>query len=78
MAAIDLLLTLVVLCLFGLFLGFAYRNRASIKKWLNTPYYAEDDRKLKLQRRIEDAQHEIADIDKKEAAAEKAEAGEEE
>ena len=41
-------------------LGIAYKNRASIKRWLNAPYYSEDDREVRLKRRREDIDREIA------------------
>lgn len=49
-------------------LGFGLRHRTSINKWLNPTYYACDDRKLRLQRKIEDAQNELKWIEKQEQA----------
>lgn len=65
-AAIGFLLTLVFLALFAYVLGLGYKNRVMIQRWLNMPYYAEDDRKLRLKRRIEDSQKELADLEKAE------------
>jgi hypothetical protein len=39
--------------------AYAYKRRYALLKWLEYPYYAEDDRELRLQRRVEDAQHEL-------------------
>ena len=64
--AISFMLCLIFLGVVVFMLGIVYRNRVSISKWLNTPYYAEEDRKLKLQRRIEDAQAELTEIEKAE------------
>jgi len=66
-AAIGFLLVLIFLALLCLVLAIVYRNRVAVKKWLNAPYYAEDDRKLNLQRRKEDCEKELDDIKKKEA-----------
>jgi len=62
--AVGFFALLVFLGVFLFVLALAYRNRATIGKWLNTPYYAESDRKLKLQRRIEDAEKELEAIEK--------------
>ena len=70
-AAAGLFLVLLILILFVVFLGYCYRHRAVISKWLQPPYYAVDDRELKLKRRIEDAEKELETIEK-----EKAETGE--
>ena len=75
-SAIGFLFVMVVLCLFLFLGGLAYKNRAIIAKWLNAPYYAEDDRELKLSRRIEDCQREVRDIQRRKAETEaKAETG---
>ena len=66
-AAASLFFCLIILALFIIGLAYAYKRRANISKWLNTPYYAEDDRKLKLERRIEDASAELKEIEKAEA-----------
>ena len=50
-------------------LGYSLRHRASINKWLNPTYYAEDDRKLKLKREIEDCQKELEWIEDQEKKA---------
>ena len=57
------LLTLIAFC-FGL--GLVFKNRSLVQQWLNTPYYAEDDRKLKLRRKIEDCQAELTAIEEQE------------
>ncbi len=64
--AIGFLLCLIFLGLVVLGLAIAYRNRVTVSKWLNTPYYAESDRRLKLRRRIEDAEKELEQLDKAE------------
>ena len=71
-AAVGLFLILLVLSMFTVAGLFCYKYRARISKWVNSPYYACDDRKLHLQRRIENCQKEIAVIE----ANEKAETGE--
>ena len=65
-AAIGFLLCLVCLVLVVFGIAIVYRNRAAVSKWLNTPYYADSDRRLKLRRRIEDAEKEIEVLDKAE------------
>ena len=67
-SAIGFLMSLIFILLFIFALGVAYKNRAYICKWLNSPYYASDDRKLRLKRKIEDAQAEIEDIEAREKA----------
>ncbi len=62
-AAIGFLLVLISLALLTYALALVYKDRAIVRKWLNAPYYAEDDRKLKLRRRIEDLANELADIE---------------
>ena len=62
-AAIGFLLVLIFLALLAFSLALVYKNRALVKKWLNAPYYAEDDRKLNLRRRIEDSANELAEIE---------------
>ena len=54
--------------IFGL--GYAIRHRDRINKWLNPTYYAGDDRKLSLEREIEDCQRELAWIEDQEKKAE--------
>ena len=61
-AAVAFLLMLIFLGLLGFGLAVAYKNRGTISKWLNTPYYSSSDRKLNLQRRKEDAEKELAVI----------------
>ena len=65
-AAIGFMFSLLFLSIFIVACAIAYKNRAAIKKWLNTPYHAEDDRKLRLQRIIEDAEKELESIEKEE------------
>lgn len=65
-AAAGLFFSLIALAVFGFGIAVLYRNRASVSKWLNAPYYADEDRKLRLKRRIEDSQKELADIEQKE------------
>ena len=43
--------------------AFAYRNRRAIGQWLNWPYYAEDDREVRLRRTKEDAERELSWIE---------------
>lgn len=64
-AAIGFLFVLIVLLLLFFGLALLYKNRAVVGKWLNSPYYACDDRELKLHRRIEDAQTELDSISEK-------------
>ncbi len=61
-AAVGFMLVLLFLSLFALVLAILYKRRDYIRRWLNTPYYAEDDRKLRLQRRIEDAKKELEEL----------------
>ena len=63
----ELVGTLVILAVLCLLAAILYRNRVSVSKWLKVPYSPEDDRKLKLQRRIEDAQIELEALEKNEA-----------
>ena len=69
-------LSLVILILFLIFCGYCYKKRTSIAQWLNPTYYACDDRKLRLERIIEDAQRdskrEVEDAEKELEAIEKA------
>lgn len=65
-SAIGFLFTMVVLAGVGFGFAILYKNRIPVTKWLNAPYYAEDDRKLRLQRRIEDAQKELEAIEQRE------------
>ena len=65
--AIGFLLVLLTIALFFLLGGYCYRHRAAITKWLNPTYYAINDRKLQLNRQIENAQKELEAIGKKEA-----------
>ena len=65
--AFGFLLGLTFLCFLFFGLALLYKNRAEVSKWLNTPYYAEEDRKLRLQRKIENAQKELEAIEKAEA-----------
>jgi len=65
-AAIGFLFAMVVLAGVIFALAIAFKNRNAIKRWLNTPYYAEDDRRLRLHRRMEDAQKELEELDKAE------------
>ena len=58
-SAIGLMFSLIFLTAFCFGLAILYKNRSPVQKWLNTPYYAEDDRKLKLERRIADATKEL-------------------
>ena len=46
-----------------LLLAYAYRRREDIRKWLNAPYYADNDRALSLTRRKEDIEKELAWIE---------------
>ena len=64
---LSLFFGLILLALVGFGLCIAYKQRAYLAKWFNSPYYAIDDRKLRLHRRIEDAQAELEDIEKAEA-----------
>lgn len=66
-AAASLFFCLIILALFVIGLGYAYKKRAAIQKWLNTPYYASDDRRLRLKRKIEDAERELQALEKEEA-----------
>lgn len=68
-AAAGLFFSLIALAAFAFGAAVLYRNRISVAKWLNAPYYADEDRKLKLKRRIEDSEKELADIEQKEAEA---------
>lgn len=63
-AAASLFLCLGILALFVVSLAYVYKRRENIKKWLNPPYYAEDDRELRLKRRIQDCQAELDAINK--------------
>ncbi len=65
-AALGFFFVMLTLLLFFLGLAYAYRNLNVIKAWLNTPYYANEDRRLRLRRRIEDAEKEIEELDKAE------------
>lgn len=65
-AAIGFLLCLIFLALLVLGVAIAYRRRNEIRRWLNSPYYAADDRRLRLRRRIEDAEKELEELDKAE------------
>ena len=68
-SAISFLLCLIFLGLVTLGAAIAYKRRDAIAKWLNTPYYAESDRRLRLTRRIEDAEKELEMLDEKESKA---------
>ena len=68
-SAIGFLLCLIFLGVVVFGVGVAYRNRAAISRWLNSPYYAADDRRLKLRRRIEDSEKELEALDEKELNA---------
>lgn len=56
LSGIGLLFVLTVVIL-SLAYSFKYRRR--ISRWLDYPYFAEEDRKLNLKRTIEDAQKEL-------------------
>ena len=60
----DALLVLLVLGILALATGFGIRHRSSIAKWLNDPYSDTAFRRKELNRRIEDAQDELAKLDK--------------
>lgn len=64
--AIGFLLVLIFLTIWIVLAGLAYKNRARIQRWLNTPYYASEDRRLQLSRKIEDAKKELEELDKAE------------
>ncbi len=64
-SAIGFLFVLMVLFLLFFCLALLYKNRVVVGKWLNSPYYACDDRELKLRRRIEDSEKELNDIEAK-------------
>lgn len=74
----DALIGLMVLAIVVGFAAYATRNREKLYKWLNKPaedYYASTFyRRLKLQRRMDDAQGELDFIAKQEE--EKTEPGE--
>ena len=67
----DALMNLIVLAIIAGFAAYAIRNREKLYKWLNKPaedYYASTFyRKLKLERRIDDARGELDFIAKQEA-----------
>lgn len=65
LSGISMLLTLTAI---ALAIGFGLRYRSTIVKWINPTYYACDDRKLKLQRKIEDCQKELDWIKEEERA----------
>lgn len=69
-AAAGFILVLIFLLLLALLSGYAYRRRADIAKWLNYPYFACEDRKLYLQRKLEDAQKELEAIEAQEKKSE--------
>ncbi len=62
-AAIGFLLVLIFLALLTFGLALVYKDRTIVKKWLNAPYYAGNDQKLNLKRRIEDSARELAEIE---------------
>lgn len=68
--AIGFFFVMLVICLFLFLLAFAYKNRAWIGKWLDAPYYAEEDRELRLRRELEDCQRELDHIEKRKIATE--------
>jgi len=48
-----------------IFLGLmAYKRRRAIGRWLEYPYYTEDDRETMIQRNIEDKKRSIEDKEK--------------
>ena len=57
----------IIMALVVVAVGIAYKQRAFLSKWLQAPYYASEDRKLTLKRRMEDAQAELEAIEKAEA-----------
>jgi len=66
----DALMGLIVLAIVVGFAAYAVRNREKLYKWLNKPadgyYESTFYRKLKLQRRMDDAQGELDFIAKQE------------
>ncbi len=62
--AIGFFMVLVFLSLFIILIGFTYKQRAQVAKWLNYPYYSVDNREVSLTRKIEDAQAELQWIEK--------------
>ena len=65
-AAMGVLVMVIILgvCAFGM--GLLYKNRVTVAKWLNMPYFATDDRKLKLQRLLADTQAELKSMEDQE------------
>ena len=66
-AAGGFFFVMLTLVLIFVLVAYCYRHRAAIAKWLNPTYYAINDRKLQLRRQIENAEKELAAIDKEEA-----------
>jgi hypothetical protein len=60
---LEIIIGLIALDLEILLVLYAYREREAIKKWIKAPYFAEDDRELKLQRRKDDIEKELAWIE---------------
>lgn len=58
-SAIGFIVVLLTLLVALLGLAMVYKNRAAVKRWLNAPYYTEDDRVIRLKRRMEDTQREL-------------------
>ncbi len=65
-SAMGVLVMVIILgvCAFGM--GLLYKNRVTVAKWLNMPYFATDDRKLKLQRLLADTQAELKSMEDQE------------
>jgi hypothetical protein len=59
----EALAVFLILDLHIVLLAYLIRNREAIKKWMNAPYYAENDRELYLTRRKEDVEKELAWIE---------------
>lgn len=66
-SVLALFFGIILLGLVGFGFAILYKQRAHVAKWLQAPYYACDDRKLHLKRKIEDAQTELEAIEKAEA-----------
>lgn len=58
-AVISFFLVLVILALVVFGLMVVYKYRRQIAKWVDYPYYANEDRDQFLRRKIEDAEKEL-------------------